>query len=67
MEVVTTMLEGVLRYIGTVRITDWLDMALMAYLLYRALKLVGSSRAALRPAKAYRQSGGWFSRRAAPT
>ena len=46
MEVVTTMLEGVLRYIGTVRITDWLDMALMAYLLYRALKLVGSSRAA---------------------
>ncbi len=46
MEVATTILEGVLRYIGTIRLTDWLDILLMAFLLYRALKLVGRSRAA---------------------
>jgi diadenylate cyclase len=46
MEVATTIFESVLRYIGTIRLTDWLDIALMAYLLYRALKLVGHSRAA---------------------
>ncbi len=46
MEVATMILEGVLRYIGTIRITDWLDIALMAFLLYRALKIVGRSRAA---------------------
>ena len=46
MEVVTSILEGALRYISTIAITDWLDIALMAYLLYRALKLVGRSRAA---------------------
>lgn len=46
MEYVTTILENVLRYIGTIKFTDWLDIALMAYFLYRALKLVGRSRAA---------------------
>ncbi len=38
--------EGMVRFIGTIKLSDWLDMALMAYLLYRALKLVGRSRAA---------------------
>ena len=46
MEVVATILEGALRYIGTIAITDWLDIALMAFLLYRALLLVGRTRAA---------------------
>lgn len=46
MDYVTTILENVLRYIGTIKLTDWLDIALMAYLLYRALKLVGRSRSA---------------------
>ena len=46
MEVVTTIFESVVRYIGTIALSDWLDIALMAYLLYRALKLVGRSRAA---------------------
>ncbi|MBQ9647399.1 MAG: diadenylate cyclase CdaA [Oscillospiraceae bacterium] len=46
MEVVRTIMEGVLRYLGTIALTDWLDIALLAYLLYRALKLVGRSRAA---------------------
>ena len=46
MEVVTTFLEGALRYIGTIAISDWLDIALMALLLYRALRLVGRTRAA---------------------
>ena len=46
MEVVSTVLEGAVRYLGTIKLTDWLDIALMAYLLYRALKLVGVSRAA---------------------
>ena len=46
MEVMSTVLEGAMRYLGTIKLTDWLDVALMAYLLYRALKLVGVSRAA---------------------
>ena len=46
MEVVTTIMEGVLRYLRTIRLTDWLDIALMAYALYWILKLVGRSRAA---------------------
>ncbi len=46
MEVVSMAFDGVMRYIGTVKLTDWLDIVLMAYLLYRALKLVGVSRAA---------------------
>ena len=46
MEVARTIAEGALRYIGTIALTDWLDIALLAYLLYRALKLVGRSRAA---------------------
>jgi len=46
MEVVTTFFEGALRYIGTIAISDWLDIALMALLLYRALRLVGRTRAA---------------------
>ena len=46
MEVVSTVLAGAVRYLGTIKLTDWLDVALMAYLLYRALKLVGVSRAA---------------------
>ncbi|MBE7002914.1 MAG: TIGR00159 family protein [Ruminococcaceae bacterium] len=45
MEYMTTLMENVLRYVGTIALTDWLDIILMAYLLYRALKLVGSSRA----------------------
>ena len=40
----TTIIEGVLRYIGTIALTDWLDIALMAFFLYRALRLVGRSR-----------------------
>ena len=46
MDVVTMVLEGVLRYVRTIALTDWLDIVLMAYLLYRALKLVEVSRAA---------------------
>ncbi len=46
MEVIATVFDGAVRYLGTIRLTDWLDIALMAYLLYRALKLVVVSRAA---------------------
>lgn len=46
MEVVRSILGGVLRYAGTIALTDWLDIALMAVMLYCALKLVGRSRAA---------------------
>ena len=46
MEVVRTIMEGVLRYLGTIALTDWLDIALMAYGLYWLLKFVGRSRAA---------------------
>jgi diadenylate cyclase len=40
------VLEGVLRYVRTIALTDWLDIVLMAFILYLALKLVGVSRAA---------------------
>ena len=46
MEVATTILEGALRYIGTIAISDWLDIALMAYLLYRGVRLLGRTRTA---------------------
>jgi len=46
MEIVSTMLQGVLRYILTLRINNYLDIALMAYGLYWLLKLVSRSRAA---------------------
>lgn len=46
MEVVTTLFEGMLRYVGTIKLSDYLDIAILAYLLFRALKLVGRSRAA---------------------
>lgn len=39
-------MEGVLRYIGTIALTDWLDIILLAYLTYLALVFVGRSRAA---------------------
>ena len=39
-------MEGVLRYVGTIALTDWLDIAVLAFLFYRALVLVGRSRAA---------------------
>jgi diadenylate cyclase len=42
----SSILEGVLRYVGTIALTDWLDIVVLAYLLYRALLLVGRSRAA---------------------
>lgn len=42
----SSILDGVLRYIGTIALTDWLDIAILAFLLYRALLLVGRSRAA---------------------
>ena len=42
----STVFEGVLRYLQTIRLTDWLDIVLLAYVLFRALKLVGRSRAA---------------------
>lgn len=35
-----------MRYVGSIALTDWLDIVLLAYLLYRALLLVGRSRAA---------------------
>ncbi len=35
-----------MRYVGTIALTDWLDIMVLAYLLYRALLLVGRSRAA---------------------
>ncbi|MBQ9459077.1 MAG: diadenylate cyclase CdaA [Oscillospiraceae bacterium] len=46
MEYMSTLFEHVLRYARTIALTDWLDIILMAYLLYRALRLVGQSRAA---------------------
>lgn len=42
----STVFEGVIRYIGTIALTDWLDIAFLAFFLYRALVLVGRSRAA---------------------
>ena len=46
MAALSIFLEGVLRYMGTIALTDWLDIVVLAYLLYRALLLVGRSRAA---------------------
>lgn len=46
MTILSTFLEGVIRYIGTISLTDWLDIALLAFIVYRALLLVGRSRAA---------------------
>ncbi len=46
MAYLSSILEGVLRYVGTIALTDWLDIVVLAYLLYRALLLVGRSRAA---------------------
>ena len=45
MEFVMTILEGVWRYLTTIRIADYLDMALMAYCCYLLLQLVRSTRA----------------------
>jgi len=42
----SSIFEGVLRYISTIALTDWLDIVLLAYLIYRTLLLVGRSRAA---------------------
>ena len=41
----SSILEGVLRFLGTIALTDWLDILILAYLLYHALLLVGRSRA----------------------
>lgn len=46
MEVVTTILEGAMRYLVTIRLTDILDIALMALGVYWLLRLLGRSRAA---------------------
>ncbi|MBQ7713429.1 MAG: diadenylate cyclase CdaA [Oscillospiraceae bacterium] len=45
MAYLSSILEGVLRFLGTIALTDWLDILILAYLLYRALLLVGRSRA----------------------
>lgn len=45
-DAVSTIIGGVLRYVSTVALTDWLDIVILAFLLYRALVLVGKSRAA---------------------
>lgn len=39
-----TILEGTLRYVLTLKLSDYLDIALMAYGLYWLLKLVGNAR-----------------------
>ena len=44
MEFVMTALEGALRYLLTLRVSDYLDIALMAYGIYWLLKLVGTSK-----------------------
>ncbi len=46
MEIITTILEGTLRYLSTIQLKDYLDILLMAYSLYWLLKLVGGSRVA---------------------
>ena len=43
MEFVMPILEGAWRYVLTLRISDYLDIALMAYAIYWLLKLVGTS------------------------
>ena len=45
MEFVMTILEGAWRYVTTIRIADYLDIALMAYCCYLLLRLVRSTRA----------------------
>lgn len=45
MEFVMSILEGTWRYFMTIRITDYLDVALMAYCCYLLLRLVRSTRA----------------------
>ena len=42
MEFVMPVLEGAWRYVLTLRISDYLDIALMAYAIYWLLKLVGT-------------------------
>ena len=44
MEFVMPILEGAWRYVLTLRISDYLDIALMAYAIYWLLKLVGTSK-----------------------
>lgn len=44
MEFVMTILEGTLRYVLTLKLSDYLDIALMAYGLYWLLKLVGDTK-----------------------
>ena len=44
MEFATMVLQGVWRYILTLRLTDYIDIALMAYGLYWLLKLVGDTK-----------------------
>ena len=46
MEIITSILEGAIRYLSTIRVKDVLDIALMAYAMYWLLKLVGGSRVA---------------------
>ena len=46
MEIITSILEGAVRYLSTIRVKDVLDIALMAYAMYWLLKLVGGSRVA---------------------
>lgn len=45
-DTLSTIIGGVLRYISTVAFWDWLDIIILAYLLYRAMVLIGKSRAA---------------------
>ena len=45
MAALSSIVESVLRYIGTIALTDWLDIVVLAFVLYRALLLVGRSRA----------------------
>lgn len=45
MEFMMTILEGTWRYLTTIRIADYLDIALMAYCCYLLLRLVRSTRA----------------------
>ena len=44
MEFVMPILEGAWRYVLTLRISDYFDIALMAYAIYWLLKLVGTSK-----------------------
>lgn len=46
MEIITSILEGAVRYLSTIRLKDVLDIALMAYAMYWLLKLVVGSRVA---------------------